>query len=257
MTDLVELTSSAHGDLRILQDAKTKFAADQHVLALRANEVGQAASCFAVFFTRSQQTGDAALSAITSISPGNNLFVKDGVWTATHEPSIMQTYPFFLMRADNQEKGYTVGVDADSAALSRSEGEPLFQENGQPSMHLSKITSVLEANLEHDVQTRLFTESVEKLGLQKSVNLVVYLQNGESQTITGLRTIDEDKLKSLDAKVLQDLNAKGYLVAIHAMLLSIFQLNLLIRRYNEAGAGPTINQIKLEVARSAAGEPLS
>ena len=60
--------------------------------------------------------------------------------------------------------------------------------------------------------------------------------------------LDEDKLKALTAEQLAELNKNGYLVPMHATLVSVFQVNALIRRHNAAGLSP-VRQVKLEVSK--------
>lgn len=79
--------------------------------------------------------------------------------------------------------------------------------------------------------------------------MLVHYDNGTMQTLKGLHTLDEDRLQSLQAEQLAELNKKGYLSPIHAMLISIYQLNSLIRKHNEVEQFTKVKQIKLEVAR--------
>ena len=72
------------------------------------------------------------------------------------------------------------------------------------------------------------------------------------QTLKGLHTLDEDKLQSLPAEQLQELSKKGYLAPIYAMLVSIFQLNALIRKHNSIDSLNNVKHVKLEVARDSA-----
>ena len=248
MAELVELSHDKHGEIRVSEASRAAFAGSRHIMALRANEVGRAAAAFPVFFSRSAQTGDGALSALMSVRPGMNVFVEDQNWLATYEPSVMQTHPLYLMRSDTDERGYVVGIDGGFESASE-EGELLFEEGGQPSLYLSKATSILEGNLENDQQTHLFIETVEEFDLLKPINLLVFFEDGETQTVTGLSTVDEDKLQSVSGETLQELNGNGYLMVLHAMLMSIFQLNLIIQRHNQNPGLPPITQIKLEVAR--------
>ena len=250
MTELVKLSSDQHKTLKADLDARVRFASSQHVLALRASEVGRAVTCFPVFFSKSQRTGDWAVSAVTSITPGTNLFVEDSKWTATYEPTILQIYSFYLMESDT-DKGYSVGIDTGSDAFSEDHGEALFDDKGQPSLYLSKVTGLLESDVQNNVQTQLFTKRVAELGLVQELNLVVHFENGESQTITGLSCVNEDRLQSLSSEELNELHKNGYLVALHGMLLSIFQVNVLINRHNQSNPQNPIKQIKLEVGRDA------
>jgi hypothetical protein len=251
MADLTELGIEQHGKLRVKDDCGVELAAQQHVMGLKANEVGKAACSFPVFLSRVQNTGRLALSAICGLEAGDNLFVENGRWTATYLPVLMKTFPLFLMTSSSDERGFVVGIDESSPAFSTESGEALFDDNGKPSIYLSNVSTLLESGVQDDIQTHHFLQALEELSLHKSIDVLVHFENGEVQTIKGLSTIDEDRLQSCTAEQLFDLSAKGYLALIYAMLISIFQLNLLIRRQNDKGDRTKVTQIKLEVARDA------
>ncbi len=245
MTDLVELSYESHGDLRVSEADRVAFASDRHIMALRASEVGRAAGAFPIFFSRSTQSGDAVLSVLTSVRSGTNVFVQGDTWIGTYEPAAMQTHPLYLMPSDMDEHAYMVGID-ESFASDQENGESLFEDDGQPSAYLSRVSDILEQNIENDLQTHLFAETVEEYGLLKPINLVVFYDEDVTETVTGLSTIDEDQLQSMEGDVLEELNSNGYLMVLHAMLVSVFQLNLIIQRHNQLPNRPPINQIKLE-----------
>ena len=58
MTELVELSSSKHGKLKVIENSSVTFAARLHVVNLRVAEIGKAVSSLPVFFTRNPVTGN-------------------------------------------------------------------------------------------------------------------------------------------------------------------------------------------------------
>lgn len=249
MSELVELSNSKHKGLRVQANCSLKVAATQQIIKLRAVETGRAAANFPVFFTRGSQNGVLVLSALTSFENGQNMFVQNGQWQATYQPSAMLTYPFFLMQSPADAKSYTIGIDENNQAFSKDDGELLFEENGKASMQLSRAKVLLEADIQNDLHTFQFGTELEQLGLLKSIDLVVQYQDGTNHSITGLITINEDKMNALSAEQLHGLNQQGYLVQIHAMLISIYQLNLIIQKQNSRSDLPKVAQLKIEVAK--------
>jgi hypothetical protein len=249
MSELVELSPTKHEGLKVKVNCNIALAEKQQIIRLRAVETGRAAANFPVFFTRGSQDGTLVLSALTSFENGQNMFVKDGHWQATYQPSAMQTYPFFLMQSPADEKSYTIGIDEENQAFSKDEGELLFDDKGKASLQLSRAKALLEADIQNDINTYQFAKKLEELALLKSIDLVVQYQDGASQTITGLITIDEDKLNALSAEQLHAVNQQGYLVQMHALLISIYQLNLLIQKQNSRSDLPKVAQLKIEVAK--------
>lgn len=219
---------------------------------LRAVEIGRAVSSFPVLCGRHANTGDWALSAVASLERGQNLFVVDDEWTANYLPTSVQTYPLCLMTSSEEDRGHAVGIDETSAAISRDSGEALFDQSGNPSLYLNRTRSILEADIENDIQTHHFLGELDKLGLFKSINIHVHYDDGGIQTITDLHTIDEDRLQSLLPDQLHDLAARGYLLLMHAMLVSIHQFNSLVRKHNRIPESRRVKQVKLSVARDSA-----
>ncbi len=255
MTELVKLDSASHGDLKVMQNSSVSRAGEQHVINVRVGEIGKAVGDFPVFVTRISQSGQWTMSAICSFEPNKNLFVEGDEWTALYRPTIMQTYPLYLMKAPDTEKGYCVGINEADPSFSREVGESLFDSKGGDSLYLSKMTTMLEADIKNDMQTLRFIERLNELKLLNEVNLLVQTPDNSVQTITGLYTISEDALQSLSDENLTALHKNGYLAAIYAMLISINQLNSLIRGQNRREGFADIKGIKLETAKggSAAG----
>lgn len=249
MIELVELSNTAHKSLKVTQGSGVKFASTQQVIGLRANEVSRAATNFPVFFTKNARDGSFVISAMTSFTQGANLFVTDGRWQGTYQPSFMLTYPFFLMQSPRDERSYTIGFDPDNKAFSEQTGDSLFDSSGRPTDALNKVKSLLESDIQNDISTREFVAAIGRLDLFKQVDLKVHFQNGGVQTIAGVHTIDDDKLTALTGDQLADLNKQGYLQQIHGMLISIYQLNMLLRKHNDIAENPKVSQIKIEVAR--------
>jgi len=252
MSELVELSSTQHQGLKVRVNCGVEVAATQQIVKLRVNEVGRAAGNFPIFFTRSAQDGALVLSALTSFESQQNMFVKDGQWQSTYQPSAIKTFPFFLMRSKSDAKSYTIGIDEKNQVFSKEHGELLFEENGKASMQLSRAKVLLEADIQNDIHTFQFGKELEQMGLLKSIDLVVQYQDGTNQSITGLITIDEDKINALSAGQLHGLNQQGYLVQIHALLISIYQLNSIIQKQNSHIDLPKVAQLKIEVAKDRA-----
>jgi hypothetical protein len=252
MSELVELSSTQHQGLKVRVNCGVEVAATQQIVKLRVNEVGRAAGNFPIFFTRGAQDGALVLSALTSFESQQNMFVKDGQWQSTYQPTAIKTFPFFLMRSKSDEKSYTIGIDEKNQVFSKEHGELLFEGNGKASMHLSRAKVLLEADIQNDIHTFQFGKELEQMGLLKSIDLVVQYQDGTNQSITGLITIDEDKINTLSAEQLHGLNQQGYLVQIHALLISIYQLNSIIQKQNSRIDLPKVAQLKIEVAKDRA-----
>lgn len=252
MTKLVKLTHAEHGTLKIANDCTVCAAENQHVIALRVNEVGQAAACFPILLNKGTETSEWSLSAMASFEPGSNLFIEDMRWLATHVPINMQTYPLFLMADEEEEKGYTVGiVPGDKAFTKEDDGHAIYNDDGELTDLTQRMVGVLEDDIKGSAQTKQFTQTLADLDLLKSTNLLVQYASGKVNRITGLYTIDEEKVRDLDTDTYLKLRENGYIIAIHAIMLSSYQLKGLIERHNSDSSRETVTQVQMDTSDKA------
>lgn len=249
MAELVKLSNTKHQALRVRHECNLELAATQQIMKLRVTELSKAVTNFPIFFTKDQNHGGWVLSALTSFELGQNLFVDDGVWQGTYQPNSMLTHPLYLMKSDEGKNSYALGILEDSPAFSKEQGDALFDANGHASSYLNRVTKLLETEVKGDIQTSQFSQKIAELGLLKAIDLKIFYQDDSAQTLAGLYTIDEDKLQSLSAEELAELSRLGYLIPAHAMLISIYQLNLLLRKSNECKSCNTVKNLKVEVAK--------
>lgn len=249
MSELVPLAPGRHKTLKITPDGRIRYASTQHMLHVRVTEVPKTVSTFPVFLSKNAQNGQWTLSAISSFVPGSNLFVKNNTWQALYQPDSISVYPLYLMKAQGEGNQYQPGIVEGSDAFNDKEGEALFTDEGQPTLHLADLTKRLESTLTEDARTYKFTSRLDELGLIKPVDVVLHYSNGQNQVLSGLHTINEDALQQLGSETLDELNRMGYLAPIHAMLISIFQLNRLVLENNARDEFPAVSQVRLEVAR--------
>ena len=244
MNQFVELSSDKHSQLRLKKNALLAHAATQQALPIEAVEVTKAATSFPVFCAKNQH-GEMTLSAVAGLSAGTSLFMKGEQWDGTYLPSTLQVYPFYLIPSPGKEKDYTVGIQEDNPAFSTEEGEPLFDENGQATKHLEQVSNRLAAELVNIQATVKMMNALTRLDLFKPIELIVQYQDKTAKRINGLYSIDDEKLSKLPANELAELNKEGFLVVVHAMLISVFQVNNLVRRHNESGAQDKVVSIQV------------
>tara|TARA_R110001592_G_scaffold328458_1_gene610058 strand:+ start:19121 stop:19885 length:765 start_codon:yes stop_codon:yes gene_type:complete len=252
MKKLTELTPQQHQNLRLANDSAIQFAHQQNIMNLRVSEVSQTACSMPIVYVRDGNNGQWVLTAFTSFEQGSNLFVEQGKWTALHTPTNMQTFPFFLMMSPDDPQRYTIGIDEQHGVFSATTGQAIFETNGKASLHLSRVKALLESDINNDLQTQAFNQHISQLGLLRPISILIQYQDGSTPSLSGLFTIDEDKLQTLSQEALFELHQKGYLAPLQAMLMSLFQLNALIKKHNKTPGLNPIKSIKLEVSKNSA-----
>jgi len=245
MAELVELTPDVHGDLKLDTQASIEVAKKTHIMALRVTEISRAACEVPVFLTQSGQDSGWSISAITSLEIEKNLFVRDERWQGLYQPTAMATYPFFLMRHPTEEKQYTIGIDTDHEAFKKADGEPIFESDKKASPRLSRITQMLQEDMRNDIHTLQFCKHVNELGLIRAIDVSVGYEGGKVNTLKGLNTIDEAKLAELSEEQFKELREKNYLAPLYSLLISLYQLNHLIRLHNDHSGGERITQVSM------------
>jgi len=248
MAKLTALSSDTHNGLKLKEQSGIIYAQNAHMLPLRVTEVAQATVDFPVMMSR-MSNGAMSLSALTSFEPNKNLFVAGDEWNSSFQPAAMKTYPLFLMKAEDGRPEPILGVDAGSEALSKDDGQSLFDKKGKFSLPVKQLQAQLMEDSKNMVHTFQFYETIEKFNLIRSVDLALNYADGQTNRIRGLSMIHEDNLQSLPSERLTELRDRGYLAPIYAMLFSVFQLNALIRRNNAAEGTTKIKNINLEVSK--------
>lgn len=244
MAELVELSATEHGKLKVSPNNAGLLAKQLQIININASEVAQAATDLPVFMTKSETTGGWGMCVLTSLEQGKAPLVKDDQWQSMFMPSQLSTYPVLPMRKANSEQ-YTLGIEPESLALSSETGEALFNDDGSETIYLENLRRQIDGDIKAGYQTHLLTQEADKLGLMKRVDLVLLYKDGTKQNLKGLYTFDEEKLQSLASEQLHQLHSKGFLLAIHAVLISTLQLNRLIRLHNEMTDGDKIINVKI------------
>ncbi len=250
MAKLTTLEPGIHDKLKVREAGVIEVAKLQQVINISVQEIANAAANFPVFLNKSASSGHYDLSALMGIEARKNLFVSDGQWSAAYMPMFLRTYPLYLVPSDMQDDAFNIAIAQDSPAISEQEGEDLFDADSKPTDFLNSKKQLLESELKNGVASAQFVQTIEKMRLLREIDLVIYYADGTKQPLKGLHTINEDRLHNISQEELAELHSSDYLLLIHALLLSLFQLNQLIRRHNESSSDK-ISQIKLEVADEA------
>ncbi len=246
MHKLTVLTPETHGQLKVNPDRAVQFAKGHHMIPLHIGEVTRAIMDFPVMISRLRDQGDYALSALTSFTPGQNAFVANDQWQSSFQPAEMQTFPFALVRGE--DGGPVMAMDESLPVFSSDSGDELFDETGEPALWIDQLKNQLLSIAEHTALTRHFLTTLAELDLISPIVITLEQADGEANRIGGLHMINEDRLKSLAPEQLQDLNQRGFLGPIYAILFSVFQLNALILRHNAQNSA-SIQRINLEIAK--------
>ena len=232
--DYIALNAEAHKHKKVKEVANYAHAKEFHLAAITLDEFAMAACNYPIVFVRNQDQSISAM-ALLGLAPQQNLFInKDLQWTVPYVPAIVRRYPFNFARVNDQSEEMALCVNNTDGILNDESGLALFDENGQPSAHLTKVQKFLSHvhNMQQHSSTLFEILDNEGLLTEKAIE---YQDNGEGKSIGGFMIVDYKKLKALsDEKYLKLRSIDSALECIHIHMGSLNQIQNLVHRGNLA-----------------------
>ena len=231
--DAVALDRERHRHLKLKAQGDTRFAATMHAVPLVAVEFAPASREDPIVFARgapvNDQPGELLCYALTGLHEGQNLYLDgNGQWAAQYVPAFIRRYPFVFAETGVDE--LSVCIDESYHGFGGSEGESLFDEDGEPASILQNALALL-TDYQHQVQlTGVFLKKLDAADLLMQSELRADFPDGRNALVQGLLVVDEAKLKQLPVATLQEWLASGELGLLYAHLLSLGTVKQLVQR---------------------------
>jgi hypothetical protein len=236
-----------HGKLKLKPHPGFPHAKDRNLAAVNVSELGTSCGNFPIVIAQYPENKRMVLMAMLGLKAGENVFFGDEYWESTYVPLAIQRHPF-IVGIDERVKDtiqLATCLEVDSKCLNETDGLPLFNADGTQSEVLRSADQMLHSMFDAGAVTERFIEKLQELDLVTPLVIVLQSPRGELNRVTGLSTIDENKLKALSGEQLKDLQNQDFLAACYLMLVSLYQLRQLIRLRNRKG-GEQITNFKLE-----------
>jgi hypothetical protein len=235
MTNLVNLDRVAHRNLRVVEEQAFSVCKDLTSCAVSLNEIPRLVVEYPIVFAKNNENGQFVCIALFGISPDKNLFWEKGRWNSHTVPMNVGRQPFFVALSespggDSPAQQAITCIDLDNPGVQTTSGELLFDSSGEYSPYLRHKMNLLAELVDGESRSKLFTAKAEDLGLIHAIQLELKMPGTEPRKFSGLYSIDDRKLRTLDAASVAELNSNGYLHAMHAMLSSLGHLQILARR---------------------------
>lgn len=237
MTRHVMLDNVTHKDLRVIRDYTKVPGFDVSAARVFPSEFIQLQTEYPLFFIRNKEEGGFEPVALLGFEDNENLYLDEHGWDAGYVPLSIERQPFLIGFQEQVVDGAptrspVVHIDLDHPSVSETEGERVFLPQGGESPLLERISSALMTIHQGHEATKSFSEILVGLELIESLTLEAELKDGSKQSLTGLYTINEDKLQGLNANALESLHKKGHLRDVYMMLASLPNVSRLIERKN-------------------------
>lgn len=218
-----------HKDLYVKAGADYGFARKVNSVPLTAAEFPAAAPEYAIAFAGN----DEALMpmVILGAAKEQNLYVKDdGAWDAKYIPAFVRRYPFVFAMGQDQ-KTLTLCIDEEFSGCNQDgRGERLFDNEGARTSYLEQVLKFQQAYQAQHQRTAVFCKKLVELDLLAPVQATVNQASGERRVLGGLRVVDRNKLKQLDAETVHGMLRSDELELIYLHLHSLVNLRLIGER---------------------------
>ncbi len=232
----VALDSALHRDLKVtLPITDWSLASRLNAIFLAATEFSDACLEYPIFFVKAG-TGDMGAAqiapiAVLGVNAEQNLYLEGKNWRANYLPALLRAYPFCIGRMDPER--FAVCVDTGWAQVSTTQGQALFQADGQPT-ELTKSVQAHFETMEGEIQrTRLVCQRLQELDVLRDMRLDATFPDGTQHTIDGFLTVDQEKMQNLDEKVVLEMHRNGVLGLIHRHWVSLAHVQRLMQWHME------------------------
>lgn len=226
------LDNVTHRHLRVHTERSARLGdARQSALALPA-EFRQLQAHFPIVFQRVD--GDTGFQpvALFGLEEGQNLFLTDTGWDAPVVPMALQRDPFLIGRAHDDT--LQLHIDLDSPRIVRPEegevGTALFMPHGGFSDYLDHVVKLMEHLHAQAQHLPVFIEALTRHQLLEPFVIDIETPDGEQGRLTGLFTVNEERLAALPGAALEALARDGLLLPIYMQIASLSQLPVLLER---------------------------
>jgi hypothetical protein len=217
---LVPLNKDRHQHHKIQPMNDFRFAANFHVASIMVHEFARAAAVYPIVFLEDTQQDRFYPVALMGLQANENLFVtEEGKWQASYIPAVIRRYPFSLVKLSVEEV-YTVCLDEDSELVSLESGQPLFDEQGEPTSLIENVKQYLSELQQMEVFTEAFCRYLAEHNLFTPLNMQLNVA-GKLQTVTGCYVVNEQRFNHLSDERFLEIRQRNYLAPIYSHLTSL------------------------------------
>jgi hypothetical protein len=225
------LSRDEHRGLKLKPVEGFAFAARTHCLPVAGAEFYQAARCYPILFASEIKNGEREIVPIllVGLDPGHNEYVNKALqWkVSAYLPAFVRRYPFVLAETPNKGSELTVCFDRDFEGFNEVEGQPLFNNDGSPSVLLSNAMQFMNWFNQEMARNRHFVEALVRLDLLDKRSAEIRSAAGDLFNLQDFLMVSEDKFAKLKASDLASLHEAGFLGWIFAHLMSLGNLTML------------------------------
>ena len=204
------------------------------------SEFAEASREYPILFVRAApENGKDTVApvAVFGLKPGENLFLRGEQWLGSYLPAMIRAYPFTMARIEGSDR-WAMVFDNSWEGLRREQGQALFNEKGEATEFLNQVHRFVQ-EIENDVErTRRACAELLEMNLLKPMRFDATLANGETLSVDGFMTIDDEAVVKLPDSELARIYRSGLIHVLQTHHLSLGNMRrLLDRRLAQQGNG--------------------
>ncbi len=229
------VSASRHQQTRVVTDYHANLGDSIMYAQTFPLEFRDIQTCYPIFFIKEPDSGQFFAAALLGFEADENLFLDNGNWDASYLPMMIRRHPFLIARqgtdpASPENTQPVISIDMDHPRVNQSQGEPLFLDDGNPSVFLQDAIELLKNIHQAHQHNENFHKSLLQYDLLESLKLDITFNDGSNKSIDHFYSINETTLYKLGGNALADLNRQGYLQPIFMAIASLSRLRALIDR---------------------------
>jgi len=254
MANIVPVRKEQHQKLKLANTRNISHVAEQHIVPVSAAEYAQSSASFPLVLVKNPDSERFRSVAMLGLEAGENLFFEDEKWIALSMPQSISMVPFSLGIDPDKENTLTACIDLDSEFIGEDKDLALFEDDGKESEVLTNVQQALGRLYDNERMTENFIKELQENDLLQELELNITLSTGEKKKLTGIFTINEEKIKDLSDDKVLDFHKRGLFVPIYSMLGSLSQVNHLVQLRNRASEVKISGVQIVPVSQEAANE---
>ena len=228
------LSADAHRELRVRTERSPELGDGVMCCLTVPSEFRQVQNAFPILFRLNDERDRFTALAMFGFETGENLFLDDGRWDARYRPLALEIQPFMIGAPAADSKASQVHIDMESRRIANGEGVRVFDETGRPTPYLEAVIEKLGALDAGYRASADFFAALDRHRLLEPMTLEIVMEDGSKNRLVGFHTIDEDRLRALDAAALGELHRAGHLMPIFMALASLANIGELVARKNRS-----------------------
>ena len=236
MNNIAQLNTEKHKNLRVLTERSAALGDTLMYCQTFAQELRYVQAQYPILFTKAPDSDYIYPIALFGFERGENLYLSEPGWSARYIPLMVQRQPFYigLSQAEpKQEAERVIHIDLSHPRVSITEGQALFDEWGNNTEFLDKVSAILDTIHRWNEFNQKFMDRLQQENLLEPMNLDITLKDGSTGQLLGFYGIHEEKFQALSKDVLFEFKEAGYLEPIYMALASITNIAALAERKSD------------------------